>query len=71
MFAPGELEAGQSCNGVAPCFWQLRKCNEIDPSIIMEQVHHFDKAPWQDADATTKSEITSSIDGYNDLWGTK
>lgn len=41
----------------------------IDPNI-MEQVHHFGQQAWRDADATTKSEITSSIQGYNNLWGT-
>ncbi|KQY94581.1 hypothetical protein ASD24_03245 [Paenibacillus sp. Root52] len=69
-FAPGELEAGAIMQwGGTVLLAAAENATNIDPSI-MEQVHHFGKQAWQDADATTKSEITSSIEGYNDLWGT-
>ncbi|MDR6724307.1 hypothetical protein J2W91_002775 [Paenibacillus amylolyticus] len=69
-FAPGELEAGAIMQwGGTVLLAAAENATNIDPSI-MEQVHHFGQQAWQDADATTKSEITSSIEGYNDLWGT-
>lgn len=69
-FASGELEAGAIMQwGGAVLLAAAENATNIDPNI-MEQVHHFGQQAWQDADATTKSEISSSIQGYNDLWGT-
>jgi len=69
-FASGELEAGAIMQwGGTVLLAATENATNIDPNI-MEQVHHFGQQAWQDADATTKSEITSSIQGYNDLWGT-
>ncbi|MEY8745622.1 hypothetical protein AB9M62_40950 [Bacillales bacterium AN1005] len=69
-FDPGELEAGAIMQwGGTVLLAAAENATNLDPSI-MEQVHHFGQQAWQDANATIRSEITSSIQGYNDLWGT-
>lgn len=69
-FAPGELEAGAIMQwGGTVLLAAAENATNIDPSI-MDQVHHFGQQAWEDANATIRSEITSSIQGYSDLWGT-
>ncbi|OMF46401.1 hypothetical protein CXK86_13730 [Paenibacillus sp. BGI2013] len=69
-FAYGELEAGAIMQwGGTALLAAAGNATSIDP-VIMEQVHQFGQQAWQDADTSTKLEITSSIQGYGDLWGT-
>ncbi|WFA86680.1 hypothetical protein [Paenibacillus amylolyticus] len=69
-FASGELEAGAIMQwGGTALLAAAENATNIDRNI-MEQVYHFGQQAWRDADATTKSEITSSIQGYNNLWAT-
>lgn len=69
-FAPGELEAGAIMQwGGTALLAAAGNATGIEPAI-MEQVHHFGLQAWQDADTATKAAITSSIMGFDDLWGT-
>ncbi|WP_145412804.1 hypothetical protein [Paenibacillus xylanexedens] len=69
-FAVGELEAGVIMQwGGTALLAASGNATSIDP-VIMEQFHHFGRQAWQDADAQTRSAITSSIKGLDDLWGT-